>query len=150
MPEVAGPLADIKVGFVKQMITAELHTYSLTLSVKWQGPRDQDFFNISLLWPKAIKISKLVGFERGEEEEIDGIVYEELSVFVEKRLWPQKTVKAIGGRATAQLEYVFDDATRLQVHSNLKPKAYKLHYKFYSQEWSPIEGEVSFRDLNIY
>jgi hypothetical protein len=151
IPEVvAGSLADIKVSFDKQEITAKLHTYSFNLSVKWQGPRDQDFFNISLLWPKVIRISKQVGFERGDEEEIDGVVYEELSLFVEKRLWPQKTIKAIGGKAAAQLEYVFDDETHRRVHGNLKPKAYKLYYKFYSQEWLPIEGEVSFRDLNVY
>ena len=147
---VSGSIADIKVSFDKQEITAKLHTYGLNMSVKWQGPRDQDFFNISLLWPKAIRISKLVGFERGEEEKRDGVVYEELSLFVEKRLWPQKTIKAIGGRAAAQLEYVFDDATHLEVHGNLKPKPCKLYYKFFSQEWPPIEGEVSFRDLNIY
>ncbi len=151
IPEVvAGSLADIKVGFDKHEISAKLHTYSLNLAVKWKGPRDQDFFNISLLWPKDIRISELQGFERGDEEEIDGVVYEELSLFVEKRLWPQKTIKAIGSRATAQLEYVFDDATHRKVHGNLKPRAYKLYYKFYSQEWPPIEGEVSFRDLNIY
>jgi len=151
IPEaVAESLADIKVGFNKREITADLHTYSLDVSVKWQGPRDQDFFNISLLWPKIIKISKLVGFERGEEEEIDGELYEELSLFVEKRLWPQKSIKAIGGRAAAQLEYVFDDKTHRRVHSNLKPIVCKLYYKFYSQEWPPIEGEASFRDLNMY
>lgn len=141
-----GQLADIKVGFDKREITADLHKYSLLLSVKWLGPRDQDFFNISLLWPKAIKISKLTGFERGEEEEIDGIQYEELSLFVDKRLWPQKTIKTIGGKAAAQLEYVFDHAT----YMNLKPKAHKLYYRFYSQEWAPIEGEVSFQELNFF
>lgn len=147
---VAESLAYIKVGFNKREVTTDRHTYGLDLSVKWQGPRDQDFFNISLLWPKIIKISKLVGFERGEEEEIDGELYEELSLFVEKRLWPQKIIKAIGGRAAAQLEYVFDDETHSRVHSNLKPMLCKLYYKFYSQEWPPIEGEVSFKDLNIY
>lgn len=147
---LAEPLAGIKVGFNRREITADLHTYSLDVAVKWQGPRDQDFFNISLLWPKIIKISKLVGFERGEVEEIDGLLYEELSLFVEKRLWPQKTIKAIGGRAAAQLEYVFDDETHRKVHGNLKPIACKLYYKFYTQEWPPMEGEASFRDLNIY
>jgi hypothetical protein len=151
VPEVvAESLADIKVGFNKREITADLHTYSFDVSVKWQGPRDQDHFNISLLWPKIIKISKLVGFERGEEEEIDGALYEELSLFVEKRLWPQKTIKVVGGQATAQLEYMFDDETYRRVNSNFRPIACKLYYKFYSQEWPPIEGEASFRDLNIY
>lgn len=144
------PLADIKVSFDKKQMTAELHTYSLLFSVKWQGPRDQDFFNISILWPKDIKIANLAGFETGEEEEIDGILYDELSLFVNQRLWPQKTVKAIGGKAAAQLEYTFDNATYMKVHGNLKPKAYKLYYKFFSQEWPPIEGEVSFKDLNFY
>jgi hypothetical protein len=151
IPEVVySSLADIKVGFDKREISADIHRYSFNLSVKWQGPRDQDFFNISLLWPKIIKISKLVGFERGEEEEIDGELYEELSLFVEKKLWPQITIKAIGGRAPAQLEYVFDDKIQRRVQGNLKPIACKLYYKLYSQEWPPIEGEVSFKDLNIY
>ena len=150
-PEVnAGSLADIKIGFQNKEIAESLHIYSLNLSIKWKGPRDQDFFNLSLLWPKDIRIEKIVGFERGKEEKIDELVYEELSLFVEKRLWPQKTIKAVGGKAAAQLEYIFDDATHLKVHGNLKPKPYKLYYKFYSQEWPPIEGDVMFRDLNTY
>jgi len=143
-------LADISIDFEKKEITAETHKYSLLLSVKWQGPRDQDFFHITLLWPKEIEISNLVGFERGEEEEIDGIKYEELSLFVDQRLWPQKTIKAVGGKAVAQLEYVFDNKTYMKVHRNLRPQLYRLYYKFYSQEWEPIEGQVSFKDLNIY
>ncbi|MBN1930780.1 MAG: hypothetical protein JW786_04135 [Desulfobacterales bacterium] len=142
----AGQLADIKVGFDKLEITADLHKYSLKLSVKWIGPRDQDFFNISLLWPKAIKITKMVGFERGNEENINGILYEELSLFVDKRLWPHKTINCIGGKAAAHIEYVFDHET----FWNLKPETQKLFYKFYSQEWPPIEGEVSFQELNIF
>ena len=150
-PSVAtDSLADVKVDYEKRMITPELHRYSLALSVTWRAPRDQDFFNISLMWPKDVKIAKLVGFERGEEEERDGILYKELSLFVEKRLWPQKTIKAIGGKAAAQLEYDFDDATHMKVHSNLRPAPYKLYYKLYSQEWPPVEGEISFRELNIY
>jgi hypothetical protein len=147
---IASSLADIKIGFQNIEIAESLHIYSLDLSIKWKGPRDQDFFNISLLWPKDIRIEKLVGFERGEEEKIDEFVYEELSLFVNKRLWPQKTIKAIGGKAAAQLEYIFDEATHLKVHGKIKPKPYKLYYKFYSQEWPPIEGDVSFRDLNRY
>jgi len=149
-PNGESNLADIKVGFEKKEITSALHTYSLLFSVKWQGPRDQDFFNISLMWPKAIKINKIIGFERGEDEEIDGILYEELSLFVDKRLWPHKTIKAIGGKAAAQLEYIFDNATYTKVRSDVTPTEYKLYYKFYSQEWAPIEGEVSFKELNFF
>lgn len=149
-PKGESNLADINVGFEKKEITSALHTYNLLFSVKWQGPRDQDFFNISLLWPKAIKINKIIGFERGEDEEIDGIQYEELSLFVDKRLWPHKTTKAVGGKAAAQLEYIFDNATYTKVHSDINPKGYKLYYKFYSQEWPPISGELSFKDLNVF
>ena len=148
--EDAGPVGDVLIGYDKQSITSDLHTYSLNVSMAWRGPRDQDFFNICLLWPRAIKISKLVGFEKGEETEIDGVLYDELSLFVDKRLWPKKTIKAIGGKAAAQLEYVFDSPTHMQVHGNLKPKSYRLFYKLYSQEFPPVEGEVSFKDLNIY
>ncbi|MDA8133199.1 MAG: toll/interleukin-1 receptor domain-containing protein [Desulfobacteraceae bacterium] len=148
--EDAGPVGDVVIGYDKQSITSELHTYSLNVSVMWWGPRDQDFFNICLLWPRAIKIAKLVGFEKGEEMEIDGILYDELSLFVDKRLWPKKTIRAIGGKAAAQIEYVFDSPTHMQVHSHLKPKSYRLFYKLYSQEFPPVEGEVSFKDLNIY
>ena len=143
-------LADIKITIEKRITTPELHRYSLALSVTWRAPRAQDFFNISLMWPKDVRISKLVGFERGEEEERDGIMYEELSLFVEKRLWPQKTIKAVGGRAPAQLEYDFDNATHLKIHGNLRPAPYMLYYKLYSQEWPPVEGEISFKELNIY
>jgi hypothetical protein len=142
----AGQLADIKIGFRKQEIKPDLHKYSLFLSVKWLGPRDQDFFNVSLLWPKPIKVSRLTEFERGEEEKLDGIHYEELSLFVNKRLWPQKTITAVGGKADAQIEYVFDDA----LYSDPKLNEYKIYYRFYSQEWAPIEGEVSFKDLNDF
>jgi hypothetical protein len=148
--EAPDSLADIKVGYENRVTRPELHRYSLTFSVTWRAPRGQDFFNITLMWPKDVRISKLVDFERGEEEEQDGIIYEELSLFVDKRLWPQKTIKAIGGKAAAQLEYDFDDTTHLKVHSNLRPAPYKLHYKLYSQEWPPLEGEVSFKELNNY
>jgi hypothetical protein len=143
---VAGQLADIKVGFDKIEITADLHKYSLKLSVIWLGPRDQDFFSISLLWPKSVKISKLVGFQRGDEEKINRILYEELALFVNKRLWPHKTTNSIGGKAAAHIEYVFDNETS----RNLKPETHKLYYRFYSQEWPPIKGEVSFQELNIF
>lgn len=145
-----GQIANIHVSFEKKEITSEVHRYSLLFSVEWQGPRDQDFFNITLLWPKEIKIINLVEFERGEDMEIDGIIYEELSLFVDKRLWPKKIIKAIGGKAIAQLEYIFDNETHRKVHSNLRPKPYSLYYKFYTQEWEPIEGQVSFKDLNVY
>lgn len=144
--ENAGPVAEVMIGYDKQEISSALHTYSLTLSVTWRGPRDQDFFNVCLLWPKDIKISKLVGFEKGEESEIDGVAYDELSLFVDKRLWPKKTIRAIGGKSAAQIEYVFDSAT----HSNLRAKAYRLYYKLYSQEFPPVEGEISFNDLNVF
>lgn len=145
--ENAGPVADVIIGYDKQSITSEMHRYSLSLSVTWHGPRDQDFFNVCLLWPKDISITKLTGFERDEASEIDSLKYDELSLFVDKRLWPKKTIKAIGGNAAAQLEYVFNSETHIKVHNSLRQKAYKIYYKLYSQEFQPVEGEVSFKEL---
>lgn len=148
--EDAGSVADVVIGYDKQSITSELHTYSLTLAVTWRGPRDQDFFNVCLLWPKDISITNLVGFEKGEESEIDDVIYEELSLFVDKRLWPKKSIRAIGGKAAAKIDYSFDNETYMKVHGNLRQKVYRLYYTLYSQEFPPVEGEVSFKDLNIF
>ncbi len=120
------------------------------LSLTWLGPRDQDFFDVCLLWPEDISISNLVGFEKGEQTEIDDVVYDELSLFVDKRLWPKKTIRVVGGKAAAQLEYLFDNETYMKVYGNLRSKAYRLYYKLYSQEFPPVEGKVSFKELNIY
>ncbi len=97
-----------------------------------------------------VRIASLLGLEKGEEEDIEGVLYQELSLFVEKRLWPGQTMKVIGGKAAAQLEYEFDDAIHLQVHSNLRPISYSLYYTLYLQDWQPVKGQVAFKDLNVY
>lgn len=147
---VVTPPADVNVSFEKLQISQELHRYGLTLSVLLKETPDQDFFRVSLLWPKDVRVVNLQGLEEGEEEDIEGVRYIELSLHVDKRLWPGQIMKVIGGKASAQLHYEFDNDVHRRVHSNLRPKQYNLHYTVFLQSWQPVRGQVSFKELNIY
>ncbi|MCK4839320.1 MAG: hypothetical protein KAS94_11005 [Desulfobulbaceae bacterium] len=107
---------------------------------------DQDFFRFSFLWPKQIPISKAVGFEEGEEQNIDGKKYMEYALFVEKRLWPGQKMKIVGGKSSAALEYEFND----NVYSYQRSMAFDMYYTLFLQSWQPVQGEIPFDSLNIY
>ncbi len=142
----ASPPAEVNITYKKLSITSEIHNYSLDISVKLLQTPDQDFFRFSFLWPAQIPITKMVGFEEGEEQNINGQLYHEYALFVEKRLWPGQTMKMVGGKSTAVLEYEFNN----YVYINRNNTPFDLHYTLFLQSWQPVQGKVSFETLNIF
>lgn len=69
--------------YKKLSIESKIHKYALEISVKLLETPDQDFFRISILWPAQIPISKMVGFEDGEEQNINGKIYKEYALFID-------------------------------------------------------------------
>ena len=145
-PTEATPPAEIIISYKKLSIESKIHKYALEISVKLLQTPDQDFFRISFLWPAQIPISKIVGFEEGEEQNINGQLYKEYALFVEKRLWPGQTMKIVGGKSAAILEYEFNNYVYMNRHST----PFDLHYTLFLQSWQPVQGNVSFESLNIF
>ena len=138
--------AEVSIAFKKLNITQKVHSYSLVVSVKLLQTPDQDFFRISFLWPAHIPIIKLNAFEEGEEQNINGQLYKEYTLFVNNRLWPGQAMKIVGGKAAASLEYEFNNEVYMARHQ----KAFDLHYTLFLQSWQPVQGKVSFDTLNSY
>lgn len=138
--------ADVSISYKKLHISQKIHQYSLSVSVKLLQTPDQDFFRISFLWPAHIPITKIHGFEEGEDKNINGQQYQEYGLFVDKRLWPGQEMKIIGGKAAAALEYEFNN----EVYRARRQKAFDLYYTLFLQSWQPVQGKVSFEDLNIF
>lgn len=143
---VAASPADVSISYKKLHITQEIHKYSLSVSVKLLQTSNQDFFRISFLWPTHIPIAKINGFEEGEEQNINGQRYQEYALFVDKRLWPGQEMKIVGGKASAVLEYEFNN----EVYMGRHQKAFDLYYTLFLQSWQPVQGKVSFDSLNNY
>jgi hypothetical protein len=139
------PAATLDISYTKKQITAELHRYSLVISVTLNRTPDQGFFRLSILWPLAVKINAQ-GLKLEEEKELDGVRYLEFSNLVEERLWPGQTMKIVGGRNTPQLEYSFDSETYKKLHA----QPISLYYVLYLQDWHPVSGSVPFEKLNEF
>jgi hypothetical protein len=137
--------ATVTISYNKKRITSELHRYSLVAYVTLNRTPDQDFFRLTILWPLFVGM-RSQGFELGEEKKLNGTRYIELFIFVEERLWPGQTMKVIGGKGTAELEYSVDDATFTKLHD----KPVDVHYTLYLQDWHPVVGSISFKDLNEF
>ena len=138
--------AEIIIDYKKLSIEPKIHRYALEISVKLLKTPDQDFFRISLLWPAQIPISKIAGFEEGEEQNINGKIYKEYALFVDKRLWPGQNMKIVGGKSTAILEYDINN----QVYMNRHRTPFDLHYTLFLQNWQPVQGSVPFESLNLF
>lgn len=139
------PPAKLGISYTKKRITADLHRYSLVISVTLNRTPDQGFFRLSLLWPLTVKMNAQ-GLKPEEEKEIDEVRYMEFSHFVEERLWPGQTMKVVGGKNTPRLEYSFDEETYRKIH--IQPV--NLYYVLYLQDWHPVSGSVPFEKLNEF
>lgn len=146
VPDDTDRPATLEIDYKKLSVESKIHKYSLEISVNLLKTPDQDFFRISLLWPAQIPISKIVGFEEGEEKNINGKLYSEYALFVDKRLWPGQTMKIVGGKSAAIFEYEFNN----QVYMNRHNMPFELHYTLFLQSWQPVQGSVSFESLNIF
>lgn len=138
--------AEVDITYKKLNITPKTHRYSLLVSVKLLLMPGQDSFRISFLWPAQIPISKINGFEEGEEQNINGQLYREYALFIDKRLWPGQVIKIVGGKAAAVLEYEFNN----EIYMTRRNKPFDLYYTLFLQSWQPVQGVVSFESLNNY
>jgi len=143
---VVFPPAEVSITYKKLHITQEIHKYSLSVSVKLLQSPDQDFFRISFLWPAHIPITKINGIEEGEEQNINGQLYQEYAVFVDKSLWPGQTMQVVGDKADAVIEYEFNN----KVYMARRQKAFDFYYTLFLQSWQPVQGVTSFDSLSNY
>lgn len=136
--------ATMNVGFKVIKRETNFHHYSLTSAVTLNQIPDQDFFRVSIFWPTSIKIIVANGFEKSAESEveIDGHNYKEFAIHVDKRLWPEQTIKVIDQNAFAQLEY--------EICSVPGKDFPVLHYTIFLQSWSPVRGTIPFSELNDF
>lgn len=141
----ATPPATVLISYSKKQITSDIHRYSLIVTVSLNRTPDQDFFRLAIFWPLFVAIN-CRGLKQGEEKEIDGVQYVELTAFIQERLWPGQTQKIIGGKDTLQLEYTIDDSTYKKLHD----KSIAVHYTLFLQSWQPVTGSIPFTDLNEY
>lgn len=140
------PPADVALTYKKISIDADLHRYSLVVSVTLNKTPDQGFFRLVIFWPLDVRGMRASGFKKGEEQEIEGHRYLELPLDVQERLWPGQTMKIVGGRTGAQIEYTVDDATFQRLHEY----SVDVHYALYLQDWHPVRGKVPFEELNEF
>jgi hypothetical protein len=136
----------VEFNYKKVNISADLHRYSLNTTVTLHQPPDQDFFRLSILWPIDVPINNHHGFEEEEEQKLEGKVYYGFGLFVEKRLWPGQTMKVVGDKSNARIEYEFND----KVFDRLQSQRLDLFYTLYLQDWQPVKGRISFERLNEY
>jgi len=144
-PTDATPPATVSISYAKKLITSDIHRYSLIVTVSLNRTPDQISFRFAILWPLFVAIN-CRGLKQGEEKEIDGVKYVELTAFIKERLWPGQTLKVIGGKETLQLEYTVDDSTYKKLHD----KSIDVNYTLFLQSWQPVTGSISFADLNEY
>jgi len=140
------PPANVALTYKKIGIDADLHRYSLVVSVTLNKTPDQGFFRLVILWPLDVRGMRASGFKQGEEQQIEGHRYLELPLDVQERLWPGQTMKIVGGRTGAQIEYTVDDATFERLHEY----SADVHYALYLQDWHPVRGKVPFEELNEF
>ena len=140
------PPADVALTYKKISKDADLHRYSLVVSVTLNKTPDQGFFRLVIFWPLDVRGMRASGFKKGEEQEIEGHRYLELPLDVHEKLWPGQTMKVVGGRTDEQIEYSVDDATfqRLDEHP------VDVYYALYLQDWHPVRGKVPFKELNEF
>lgn len=141
----ATPPATISITYLKKQIAQEVHRYSLVVTASLHRTPDQHFFRFAILWPLFVPI-KSNGLEVGEEKEIEGTRYVELSALIQERLWPGQTMKFIGGKAAIQLEYTVDNST----YKKLNNKQINIDYTLFLQSWQPVTGSIPFERLNEY
>jgi hypothetical protein len=139
------PPASVTISYTKKRISADLHRYSLLASVTLNRTPDQDSFRLTILWPLSVGMHGQ-GLELGEEREVSGTRYAEFDIFVKERLWPGQTMKIIGGKCRAQLEYNVDDATFRKLHD----KPCDVLYTLYLHDWHPVTGSIPFQELNEF
>lgn len=143
--ETASP-ADVVLTYKKIHIDKDLHRYSLEVSVTLNKTPDQGFFRLVIFWPLDVRGIRASGFKQGEEQKIEGRRYLELPLDVKERLWPEQTMKVVGGRTGAQIEYSVDDATFQRLHEH----SADVQYALYLQDWHPVRGKVPFKELNEF
>lgn len=140
------PPADVALTYKKIRIEEDMHRYSLVVSVTLNKTPDQGFFRLVIFWPLDVRGMRASGFKQGDEQEIEGRRYLELPLDVQERLWPGQTMKVVGGKTGAQIEYSVDEATFQRLHEH----SADVHYALYLQDWHPVRGEVPFKELNEF
>lgn len=138
--------AEVNISYKKLKISQKIHNYALEISVKLLQTPDQDFFRISFLWPTQIPINQKSRFEEGDVKNINGQFFQEYSLDIDKRLWPGQSIKIVGEKSSAILEYEFNN----DVYRNHQSKPSDLCYTLFLQSWQPVQGKVPFESLNIF
>jgi hypothetical protein len=144
-PSIIEP-AQFKISYKKLKITSDIHWYSLTAFLSLLIPPDQGRLRILFLWPSEIRINRLENIRKGNERRNDGIRYNELMIDWEHRIFPGETVQIVGPGSSHIIEYEFDNNIWDFLGSNPR----NLIYFVYFEDHEPINGSLSFKELNFF
>ncbi|WP_440960566.1 toll/interleukin-1 receptor domain-containing protein [Paenibacillus nitricinens] len=126
--------------------TADVHTNSLTITVKLLSPPVLNQFRLVILWPKRIRINYQNGLTLRRFVQLDGNEYIEYSLDVKDSIYPGEELELVGCELPVDINYMIDrESWELIEEENLK-----LYFRVMFERAMPIEKEVLFKDLNCY
>ena len=138
--------AQLVIDYTKVNITSELHRYSIRVEIKLLIPPDQSRLRLRFYWPTEIYVSKLRNVHRGKLVLIDGSKHQEFLVDWEQRVFPGETVEVIGPQSSHEMEYEIDNNSFMY----LSDRPRYLTYGLFFEDHGPLEGKISFSQLNNF
>lgn len=137
---------EVKVDYKRILIGQYLHKYSLSLSIVLNAPPSKNGFRLKILWPEFIRISKLLNLEQIAKQRINYIDYDEYLFENSSILFPGDKLEVLAPNSRAEIEYEFNTRTWQLVDEN----RILLFWKIYFHDQMPIEGQVDFKNLNLF
>jgi len=139
--------ASVDFSFHKIHLEAEFHRYSLVTSILLMTPKMQNHWRLNLFWPTVVQITKLKGLKKGDNRDIRQCRYIEIiRGDMMHPIFPGESILVIGPGKEAELEYLYNDS----IWQKMENKPRDLFYKLYLENHSPVEGSVSFNNLNVF
>ena len=138
--------AKLVIHYSKINITSHIHRYSIKVEATLLAPPDQGRLRLRIYWPSEINIVKLKNIQKGSLKMIDGSKHQEYSVDWEQRVFPGETIEIIGPESSHELEYEIDNNSYVFLSGHPRFLTYKLFF----EDHGPLEGKISFTELNIF
>jgi len=138
--------AQLAISYSKVKIANDIHRYSIKVEVTLVVPPDQGRLRLRLYWPSEIAVVKLNNIQKGKPKIIEGSKHQEYSVDWKIRVFPGETIEIIGPESSHELEYEINNNSFMFLSAHPRYLTYKLFF----EDHSPLEGKISFAQLNIF
>jgi hypothetical protein len=136
----------VSIRYEKLQITGELHRYSLVFTIKLGKPPAENSFRVRLLWPKLVRISKLVGFTEGSVLKKNRMPYSEYYLNHTGKLYPGLELTVVSPNGPAIVEYEFDGG----IWDAVDEGEVLLFWEIYFEDQMPSTGHKDFKELNWF